>query len=309
MSDFRDIIYQRNYGYWSEEEQKRLNKSRVAIAGVGGDGFQLGVKLAMLGVEKLKVADPEVFEPENSNRVIGARVSTYGQNKAEVFRDTVLDMRPNAKVDVYTDGVTEDNVKDFMDDVDLVIDESELTKLEIGTMIARNARGENIPTLLVMNIGFAAIATSFHPNPGWRQATFERVMGISKDTPLNEIADMEVDFSYCLPYIPNYGDISSLQAVQEGAPLPSISQGVDIASAIGTTEAFLHLTRNVGNKRRQPTWAPTFRYMDAYNGESGTTRTPRLSYYLGLIALIGRSQLGLNPRASYRKEERELRDK
>jgi len=305
MESYKDKAYQRNYGFWNEEEQKRISKARIAIAGAGGDGFQLGYKLAMMGVENFSVADPEVFERENSNRVIGATSSFVGRNKAEVFRDMVCDMRPGANVDIYTDGVNEDNIKEFMKGADIVLDESELTHLELGTMISRTAREQNIPDLLVMNIGFSAIATSFHPEHG---KSFEDIMGIPRDMPLNEVADLKVDFSRCLPYVPKYGDINTLLAVQDGASLPSISQGVDVASAIGTSEVFLHLMSGNGNHRRSPTWAPKFRYMDSYSGESGVIRTPRLSHYLGLIALIGRSQMGLNPHASYSKKERDSRN-
>jgi len=304
VSEINKREYNRNYGFWNEAEQEALSTSKVAIAGVGGDGFQLGYKLAMNGVLNFSIADPEAFEVENSNRVFGATSSNDGRNKAEVFRDMVMDIRPNATVDIYNDGVTSDNVEEFMHGADLLIDESELRYLHIGTMLARTARKNMTPDLFVMNIGFSGQATSFHPTRG---KTFEDIMGIPKDAPLDEVAQMEVDFSRVLPYIPNYGDISTLIAVQEGASLPSISQGVDIASAIGSSEAFLHLVDKAGNKRRQPTWAPKFRYMDAYNGESGIKRNARLSHKLGLTTLIARSLIGINPKASYRDEERQRR--
>ncbi len=34
--------FSRNYGFWNEDEQRALLSAHVAIAGVGGDGFQLG---------------------------------------------------------------------------------------------------------------------------------------------------------------------------------------------------------------------------------------------------------------------------
>ncbi len=307
MNEKCDKSFSRNYGFWNEEEQALLNKSKIAIAGVGGDGFQLGYKLAMMGVGSFSIADPEVFEEENSNRVMGATSSQLGHNKAEVFRDMVADMRPNATVDIYTEGITEDNITEFAEGANLVIDETELTKLELGTMLAREARRKAIPNLLVMNIGFAAIATSFSPYYGCK--TFEDIMGIPKSTPLDEVADMSVDFSRCLPYIPNYGDLSTLESIKAGADLPSISPGVDVASALGSTETLLHLVSKSrkGNNRRQPTWAPRFRYMDSYNGESGVTMTPRLSYYLGLLAVASRSIFDLNPKSSYSLEDIERR--
>ena len=304
MEGYKSRAYWRNFGFWNEQEQKRLSESKVAIAGVGGDGFQLGYKLAMMGVMNFSVADPETFEVENSNRVFAATDKACGRKKAEIFKEMVLSIRPGASVNIFTEGVNEDNVDQFMDGADIVLDESELTKLEIGTMIARTARRLGIPDLLVMNIGFSAIATSFHPHKG---KTFEDIMGIPSGMPLDQVAKLKVDFSRCLPYVPKYGDIDSLIATQEGASLPSISQGVDIASAIGTTEVFLHLLNEIKNRRRKPVWAPRFRYMDSYSGKSGVIKLPRFYHYWNLFNVLGRCKVGINPRASYRKSERDQR--
>lgn len=301
----RNVAFDRNYGFWNEAEQKKLQESKIAIAGVGGDGFQLGQKLAMMGVGHLVVADPESFEQENSNRVPGAVVENYGVNKAVAFRNAISSLRPETKVDIFTDGINKDNISEFMNGADLVLDESELTHLELGTMIAREARKNNIPDLLVMNIGFSAIASSFHPES---KHTFEKLMGIPKGMPLDEVAEMKVDFSRCLPYLPKYSDVDSLIAVQEGAPLPSISAGVDVASAMGSTEVFLHLTSG-SNNRKQPTWSPKFRYMDVYENKGGYVYAHKMYHYLGLTAMIARSYLGLNPKASYSKESRDNRNK
>lgn len=295
----------RDYGFIREDELKAFCDKKVAIAGVGGDGFQLGLNLAMAGISNFSIADPENFELENSNRVIGATSSNIGRNKAEVFRDMVMDMRPDARIEIYKEGINESNIEEFMHGSHLVLDETELTHLELGTMVAREARKNRIPDLFVMNLGFAALASSFHPVHG---KTFEDIMGIPQGAPLDEVRDMKVDYSRCLPYLPKYGDISTLKAVEEGASLPSIIQGVNVAAAIGSTEAFLHLTSEINNKRRSPVWAPKFRYMDAYSNESGIIRNPRLSHYAGLLTVLGRCGLGLNPKASYREKERKDRN-
>ncbi len=293
--------FSRNYGFWSEDEQRALLASRVAIAGVGGDGFQLGLKLARMGVARFSIADPEVFEPENVNRVEGATTSAIGRDKAEVFRERVLDINPHAEIETFHSGVTEDNIEPFMRGASLVLDESELTKPEIGTLIARRARLQGIPDLLVMNVGFAAQVTSFAPDSSW---TFERFMGFTATTPLAEIAEAGVDLARCLPYIPAYTDLRSLQAVQgeNGAPpasLPSISTGVDLASAIGTAQAFLHLTAGVTNRRRSPIWAPRVAYADAYSLRMRILRAGRASHVRHLLVAAGRQKLGMNPLGSY----------
>ncbi len=301
MRTINSLENSRNYGFWNEAEQQALLDAHVAIAGVGGDGFQLGQKLAQMGVQNFSVADPEVFEPENTNRVPGSTSSTYGRNKAEVFEEKIKDINPAASVRVFTGGVLPDNIEEFMYGADLILDESELTRLEIGTLIARQAIKQGIPDLLVMNIGFAAQVTSFHPSRG---KTFEDIMGIPKGMPLDEVADLEVDLSRCVPYIPKYSDLRTLKAVMEGAPLPSIAQGVDVASALGSSQAFLHLVGKAGNHRPEPVWAPRFRYMDALDGTSGETRFPRLSHYRTLAHAALRQSLGRNADAAYSAEER-----
>ncbi len=297
--------HSRNFGIYSEAEQQALSESTVAVAGAGGDGFQLSYKLAMAGVGKFSIADPEVFEPENSNRVIAATNSNCGKNKAEVFRDWASDLPNPPEVRIYTDGVSGDNVEDFMHGADLVIDESELTYPHIGTMIARQALAQGIPNLTVMNVLHAGVATSYHPNGRY---TFEDMMGIAKGTPIDEIAEMSIDFSRCLPYIPEYGDLKTLKAVMDGAPLPSVGTGVDAASGIGGSEAILHLMQKASNHRIRPTWAKNFRYSDLYNGKSGTIHHPRLAYYMGIAKVAARSSLGLNPHASYTQEDRDRRE-
>jgi hypothetical protein len=197
--------------------------------------------------------------------------------------------------------VTAENIDPFMRGASLVLDESELTKPEIGTLIARRARAQGIPDLLVMNVGFAAQVTSFAPRSPW---TFERFMGFTADTPLDEIAETGVDLSRCLPYIPGYTDLRSLQAVTgEGgaapAPLPSISIGVDAASAIGSAQAFLHLTAGVANRRRSPVWAPRIAYTDAYALRTRIVRAGRPSHVRHLLLAAARQRVGLNPRADY----------
>ncbi len=278
--------------------------AKVAIAGVGGDGFQLGLRLAMNGVQTFDIADPEAFEPENTNRVPGAVTSTYGLNKAEVFRDRVLDINPDADIRIFKDGVHEDNIDDFTSRATLVFDESELTYLHIGTSIARAARRRGIPNVLVMNVGFAAQVTSFHPNG---KMTFEKLMGIPEGMPLDEIKDLSVQFDRCLPYIPKYTDLSTFVAIKEGASLPSIAQGVDVAAALGSSQAFKHITSELGNHRSKPIWAPKFGYMDAYDLKTGVTSLPRLSHYRTLAYAAVRDLLKRNPRASYRDIDRKNR--
>lgn len=256
----------RNYGFWSVEEQQALLTADVAVAGVGGDGYLLALSLVRMGVGRLRVADPEVFELENFNRVPGATHANLGRPKVDCFHEDALDINPAIKLDLFREGVTPGNVAEFLDGADLVIDESELTRIEIGVTIADHARLMGIPNLQVMNIGFAAQVTSFHPV---RRPTFRDMVGFSDSTPVDELARTGLDLASVLPFLPPYLDEDVFVAAAGGAPLPSIVQGVNLASALGASQAFLHLAAGAaGSRRPTPIWFPDILYIDALTGQS-----------------------------------------
>ena len=256
----------RNYGFWSAAEQQALVAADVALAGVGGDGYLLGLSLVRMGVGRLRIADPEVFEAENINRVPGANHPNLGRRKVDCFFEDALAINPSLKLEVYPEGVTADNLGPFLHGADLVIDETELTRLELGTMIADRARHLGIANLQVMNIGFSGQVTAFHPT---RRPSFRDMIGVDEDTPLEEVADIDLDLRRVIPFLPDYLDDIVLTAIDEGAPLPSIVQGVNVAAALGASQAFLHLVAGAeGSVRPEPVWFPEIVYSDSLSGET-----------------------------------------
>lgn len=119
--------FTRNVGFVSAAEQEELARKKVAIAGVGGDGGLVAEVLARLGVGHFSLADPEVFEPENLNRQNGSSVATLGHNKAAVIGDLIRGINPTAVVDVYETGVNQENISGFLDQADVLVDETEFT--------------------------------------------------------------------------------------------------------------------------------------------------------------------------------------
>lgn len=266
MQSVDDPKLARNYGFWSADEQQALMTADVAVAGVGGDGYLLGLSLVRMGVGRLRIADPEVFELENFNRVPGARHANLGRPKVDCFFEDARDINPSLKLEVYDEGVTGGNIAEFLHGADLVIDESELTKIEIGVTIADRARASGIPNLQVMNIGFAAQVTSFHPV---KHPTFRDMIGVPASLPVEQVADRGLELPSVLPFLPPYLDEDVFTAAAEGAPLPSVVQGVNLAAALGASQAFLHLTTGVtGSHRPDPLWFPRILYIDSLTGQS-----------------------------------------
>lgn len=264
-------MFTRNLGILTAGEQHRLTQSRVAIAGVGGDGGLVAELLCRMGVGSFRLADPERFERENLNRQNGSTVDTVGRPKVEVITELLTAINPDVSVEVFPDGVLPDNVDRFVEGADLVIDESEYTMHEIGVCIARAARRFGVPVLTGFNVAFGTIVTSFDPGG----LTLERYLGLPEDAPLEQVAAMPVPLERWLPRLPSYVDDEVVSAVGAGErSAPSVAPGVALAAGAVATQAFATLC---GRGRRmvapQVLWLDllelTFEVLDAPALRSG----------------------------------------
>ena len=63
--DFYKQMVERNIGVLSHEEQERLSKACVAVAGCGGIGGLSAEQLVRVGVGHVKIADHDSFAVHN----------------------------------------------------------------------------------------------------------------------------------------------------------------------------------------------------------------------------------------------------
>lgn len=296
----------RNMGFWNEATQQAILDTVVSIAGTGGAGYMVALELVRMGVQQFAIADPETFDRVNGNRVLGVRTDTLGRNKTLVLKEDILAANPEAEVRLYTDGITPTNVEEFVRRAHIVVDATELSMPQLGTMICREARRRDVPVINVEYIGHAGQCTVFDPRS---RMTFERFMGIrgGENGSLEEVAGQTLDPSRYLAYIPRYGDLRTLVAIREGSPLPSNMIGAGQASQLGAAEALKLIRRRAGERGLCPTFAPAVRWYDPYTHRSGKTHHPKLSYYRHLAVALVRNQLKLHERASYAIEERKAR--
>ena len=81
-----------------EEGLRRLDEACVMVIGLGGVGSNCAEALARGGVGNLVLLDRDVVAPSNVNRQAIAFTSTIGRPKADVMRNMVLDINPQARV-------------------------------------------------------------------------------------------------------------------------------------------------------------------------------------------------------------------
>ncbi|MBE6024667.1 MAG: tRNA threonylcarbamoyladenosine dehydratase [Cellulosilyticum sp.] len=83
------------------EAIEKLNHAHVAVFGVGGVGGFVVEALARSGVGKFDLIDNDTVCMSNINRQIIATHSTIDQYKVDVMKARILDINPNAEVNVF----------------------------------------------------------------------------------------------------------------------------------------------------------------------------------------------------------------
>lgn len=80
------------------EAMEKLKNANVAVFGLGGVGSWCAEALARSGIGELTLVDQDEVGLSNINRQLCALTSTVGMPKAEVVRQRILDINPDARV-------------------------------------------------------------------------------------------------------------------------------------------------------------------------------------------------------------------
>ncbi len=83
------------------DAMKTLQKSRVAIFGIGGVGGHVVEALVRSGVGAVDLIDSDTVCLSNLNRQIIATHSNIGKYKVDAMKERVLDINPDCKVEVH----------------------------------------------------------------------------------------------------------------------------------------------------------------------------------------------------------------
>lgn len=142
-----------------KEAIKKLNKSKVAVFGIGGVGSYVVEGLARAGIGNFILVDKDEVDITNINRQIIATTKTVGKPKVEVSKERILEINPEAKVKIYqeffmpeTEGILDDSIDYIVDAVDTVT-----AKIELVV----RANKLNIPIISSMGTGNKLDPTAF----------------------------------------------------------------------------------------------------------------------------------------------------
>lgn len=140
-----ELRLDRNRNKITRGEQHTLRSQRIGVVGASA-GHVIAHTLAMEGlVGELRLADFDTLELSNLNR-IPARVLDLGTNKTVVSARRIAEIDPYVKVHIFPEGITKENMEEFLTGLDLVVEECD--SLDIKFAVREAARSHGIPVIM-----------------------------------------------------------------------------------------------------------------------------------------------------------------
>ena len=134
-----------------KEGLEKLNKSKVAIFGLGGVGSYVVEALARSGVGRFALVDNDVVALSNINRQIIATMDTIGRDKVDICKERILSINPDAKVETYKEFFLKDSKDIFDETFDYVVDAIDTITGKIEIIIRANKY--KVPVISSMGTG------------------------------------------------------------------------------------------------------------------------------------------------------------
>jgi len=104
------------------EGQRKLLRSRILLAGLGGLNAPAALYLAAAGVGRLGLVDPDRVERSNLQRQVVHAESTLGHNKARSAQARIRDLNPDVETVIVEQRIDADNAAELASGWDIVID-------------------------------------------------------------------------------------------------------------------------------------------------------------------------------------------
>ena len=131
---------------------EKLNQAKVILFGVGGVGSVCAEALARIGIGAITLVDNDVVSVSNINRQLIALHSTVGRNKAEVMKERILDINPEANVTALPMFYLPENAEEIdLSAYDVIIDAIDTVSAKIELVVRANKL--NVPILCAMGTG------------------------------------------------------------------------------------------------------------------------------------------------------------
>lgn len=175
------------------ESLDKLNKSKVAIFGIGGVGSYVVEGLARAGVGSFVLVDRDDVDVTNINRQIIATHETLGRSKVEVAKERILAINPNAKVQIYKQFFMPDSPDILDEDIDYIVDSVDTVTAKIELVV--RAHDKNIPIISSMGTGNKLDPTRFEVTDIYKTSVCPLAKVMRKELKARGVQKLKVVYS------------------------------------------------------------------------------------------------------------------
>ena len=145
FSDVERERYSRNIvlDYIGYGGQKKLKKSKVLVAGVGGIGCYAALLFSQMGIGSIRLVDMDIVEISNLQRQGLYNMELINYPKVEAAKIQLTKLNPQISIEAMPHFLDETNVLQILDGVDVVVDG--LDELEPRYILNRACHKLGIP--------------------------------------------------------------------------------------------------------------------------------------------------------------------
>lgn len=143
-----------------KEAMEKLKNAKVAVFGIGGVGGYVCEALVRSGVGAFDLIDDDKVCLTNLNRQIIATRKTIGKYKTDVMKDRILEINPDARVEVHKCFFLPENADEFpCEEYDYIVDAVDTVTAKISLVM--KAQEMNVPIISSMGAGNKLDASQF----------------------------------------------------------------------------------------------------------------------------------------------------
>lgn len=181
------------------ENVNKLENSSVLVFGVGGVGSYCVEALARAGIGRFTLFDGDLVSESNINRQLIALHSTCGKPKCEVAKSRILDINPEAQVEIFNEFYTAENADcvDFSA-FDYIVDAIDMVSSKI--LIIEKAEKAGLPVICAMGAGNKLDPTGFKVKDIYETTNCPLARVMRRELRKRNITKLKVIFSEEQPY-------------------------------------------------------------------------------------------------------------
>lgn len=173
---------------------KKLNDAKVAVFGLGGVGGFVCEGLARSGVGKFILVDFDKIDESNINRQLLATVKTIGKDKVDLMRERILEINPDANVEIYKEFYMADSQNNIItEDLSYVVDCVDTIMAKIA--IICKCDEINVPVISSMGTGNKLDPTMFEVADIYETSVCPLARIMKKDLKKRNIEKLKVVYS------------------------------------------------------------------------------------------------------------------